>query len=243
MALDAVEGLRKGKSEARETEPIGPVADAVVQATYHFMPAVVADMVRFQRLTGCRPQEVCLVRPCDVDTTGDVWTFIPPQHKTEHLGKRRSVFIGPKAQAVLRPYLLRESEAYCFSPAESERQRRAELHAVRKTPLHHGNRPRRRLRRQLGGRYNTAAYRHAINRACEKAFPVPEKTTPENARKWVTDHRWSPNRLRHSAATEIRRRFGLEAAQVVLGHAGANTTEIYAERDSLKAMNVIREVG
>ena len=26
--------------------------------------------------------------------------------------------------------------------------------------------------------------------------------------------RWSPNRLRHSAGTEIRRRFGLEAAQV-----------------------------
>ncbi len=24
-------------------------------------------MVRFQRFTGCRPNEVCIIRPCDVD--------------------------------------------------------------------------------------------------------------------------------------------------------------------------------
>ncbi len=57
------------------------------------------------------------------------------------------------------------------------------------------------------------------------------------------DHRWSPNRLRHSAGTEIRKRFGLEAAQVILGHASANVTQVYAERDLQKAVEIMREVG
>ena len=54
---------------------------------------------------------------------------------------------------------------------------------------------------------------------------------------------WSPNRLRHTAATEIRRQFGLEAAQVTLGHATADVTQVYAERDLAKAVAIMREVG
>jgi site-specific recombinase XerC len=49
--------------------------------------------------------------------------------------------------------------------------------------------------------------------------------------------------LRHTVATKIRRKYGLEAAQVVLGHSMANVTQIYAERDLAKAAAVIREVG
>ena len=62
-------------------------------------------------------------------------------------------------------------------------------------------------------------------------------------KKWQSEHRWSPNRLRHSAGTEIRKRFGLEAAQVILGHASANVTQVYAERDLQKAVDIMREVG
>ena len=46
-----------------------------------------------------------------------------------------------------------------------------------------------------------------------------------------------------SAATEIRKRFGLEAAQTVLGHSKADVTQIYAERDHALAARVAREVG
>ncbi len=49
--------------------------------------------------------------------------------------------------------------------------------------------------------------------------------------------------MRHSAATAIRARFGLEAAQVVLGHAKADTTEIYAEKDAGLAMRIAAEAG
>ena len=57
QALATVEGLRKGRSSARETEPVKPVEDAVVEATLPYMPSVVADMVRFQRLTDAEIQD------------------------------------------------------------------------------------------------------------------------------------------------------------------------------------------
>ena len=41
---------------------------------------------------------------------------------------------------------------------------------------------------------------------------------------------WHPHQLRHTHATEVRRRFGLEAAQVGVGHSQARVTEVYAER-------------
>ena len=69
QALATVPGLRKGRTAAREPEPVGPVAGEVIDATLPSLPPVVADMVRFQRLTGCRPGEACIIRPCDVDTS------------------------------------------------------------------------------------------------------------------------------------------------------------------------------
>jgi integrase len=86
QALVVVDGLRKGRTQARETAPITPVEDPIVDATLPFLPEVVADMVRFQRYTGCRPAEVCLIRPCDVDRSSDVWAYVPESHKTEHYG-------------------------------------------------------------------------------------------------------------------------------------------------------------
>lgn len=54
---------------------------------------------------------------------------------------------------------------------------------------------------------------------------------------------WAPNQLRHNAATIIRSRYGLEAAQTVLGHRNAKVTEIYAERDAAKAREVSEGIG
>jgi integrase len=54
---------------------------------------------------------------------------------------------------------------------------------------------------------------------------------------------WSPNRLRHSAATKIRAVYGLEAVQTVLGHASMNTSEIYAEKNAELAKTVALRIG
>ncbi|HRQ73988.1 MAG TPA: tyrosine-type recombinase/integrase, partial [Phycisphaerales bacterium] len=62
--------------------------------------------------------------------------------------------------------------------------------------------------------------------------------------EWRRTHRWHPHQLRHSAATRIRREFGLEAAQLVLGHSSAVITDaVYAERDQTKVAEVVRRVG
>lgn len=246
-ALRAVEGLKKGRSQARETAPVLPVDDAQVEATLPHLPVVVADMVRLQRLTGMRPAEVCIMRPVDLDTTDDVWIYKPEYHKTEHHDRERTIFIGPQAQAILRPYLLREEAANCFVPAESERRRRALQHAARATAPSYGNRPGTNVKRKpkwaAGRCYCTDSYRRAICRGCEAAFGMPEDLTKEQRRAWRVKHVWAPNQLRHTAATQIRRQFGLEAAQITLGHTRADITQIYAERDQSKAAQVMREVG
>jgi site-specific recombinase XerC len=41
----------------------------------------------------------------------------------------------------------------------------------------------------------------------------------------------------------IRREFGLEAAQVLLGHAKADVTQVYAERDLTLAKQVAAKIG
>ena len=74
---------------------------------------------------------------------------------------------------------------------------------------------------------------------------LPSFTAEERVelKKWQSEHRWSPNQLRHTAATEIRREFGLEGAQVALGHASADVTQIYAERDHELARQVAAKLG
>jgi integrase len=135
LALAAVPGLRKGKTEARETDPIMPVDDAIVDATLAYLPAIPGDMVQFQRFTGCRPAEVCRLRPCALDQSEEVWTYRPESHKTEHHDRDRIIFIGPHAQGVLLRYLARDPQTHCFRPCDSEAKRLAEQEAKRKTPL------------------------------------------------------------------------------------------------------------
>lgn len=54
---------------------------------------------------------------------------------------------------------------------------------------------------------------------------------------------WHPNQFHRTPATEVRAQFGLEAAQAILGHARADVTQIYAERDQERARAVAREIG
>jgi len=49
--------------------------------------------------------------------------------------------------------------------------------------------------------------------------------------------------LRHSAGTEVRNKFGRDAVLAYLGHPNAKSTEIYADLDYPKAVQVAREIG
>ena len=218
-ALALLPGLKIGRTEARESKPVEPVETAVVKATIKHASDVVADMVRLHLLTGMRPDEVCSVRPCDIDRSSEVWEYTPERHKTQHHGRRRVIYIGPEGQRILTPYLLRPEEDYCFRPKRHIPVPRAKC------------------------RYRIDSYRRAIERACDRAFPAPEAMEGQQLKEWRKKHRWTPNRLRHTAATEIRRQFGLEASQVILGHSKADVTQIYAERDASKGREVAAKIG
>jgi integrase len=172
-AIKCVESLKKGRPIAKETEPITCVATKLVDATLSHRTKVLSDMVRFQQLTGCRPRELCSIKAGRVDRSGQVWQITLDRHKTTHRGRERIIYVGPKAQAVLAPYLLRGQNDYCFSPIESERQRRAARTAARRTPPNQGNRAGQNLARKprVAPRehYTADTYRKAIYYACRRA--------------------------------------------------------------------------
>lgn len=253
--LRAVEPLRVGARGVRETEPVRPVPLEVVEATIAHASPPVAAMIRLQLFTGMRPGEVVQLRPVDVDTTGPTWWFKPARHKNRHRGSSRTIPLIASAQDVLRPFLLRPVDAPCFSPAEAVEWWRDEANALRTTPLNEGNRRGLRLVEaptvQPGHAFTTQSFGHAIRHACRRAFPGPpdipagelrswRRDHPDEAKAWDAEHAWAPNRIRHLVATTIRRRLGLDAARVVLGHSSsAITAAVYAEISSEHAAELL----
>ncbi len=75
------------------------------------------------------------MRTIDLETSGKVWSYTPESHKTEHHGKSRQIHLGPRAQAILKPWLRSELELSLFSPAEATEERLAARHRDRKTPV------------------------------------------------------------------------------------------------------------
>jgi integrase len=229
--LEAVAGLRAGRCDAVESEPVRPVSRKHVDAVLPFVSRQVAAMIELQWLTAMRPGEAVAMRLADIDMSGDVWVYAPSDHKTAWRGHRRQIYLGPKCKEILQPFLNHKRDAYLFSPAEAEADRRAERHAKRTTPQGYGNGPGTN-RRSAPARpprhyYDVHSYRRAISRACEKA-EVPA---------------WHPHQLRHARATEIRRQYGVEIARVLLGHQTLAATEIYAEQDFAAAIAVAAKVG
>ncbi len=229
--LVAVTNLKFGRTEARETPEVPPVPEPHIEAVRPHLSRQVWAMIQLQELTGARPGDLVIMRPVDIDTGGTVWEYRPQTHKTSYRGHKRIVFLGPKAQEVVRQFLDRPITAFMFSPREAEAERRAALHAERKTPLPCGNRPgtnkKRKPKRKPGERYTTDTYRRAIQRACEKAGIS----------------KWHPHQLRHNAGARVRREAGIEAAQVVLGLKSIRVTEVYAKVARDKAARVLERIG
>ncbi|XAL98890.1 tyrosine-type recombinase/integrase [Phycisphaeraceae bacterium D3-23] len=75
--------------------------------------------------------------------------------------------------------------------------------------------------------YTRDSYYRAIARACTRAG-VP---------------RWSPGQLRHNFGTRMRKAYNLETAQVLLGHAKLETTQVYADRNLSQIREIMEAVG
>jgi integrase len=149
-------------------------------------------------------------------------------------------------QQLLEPYLNRGPEAFLFSPREAEQWRlehRPPYHGKeRKTPVYpcelrrreriKQQRRRRKPKRPKRDHYDTVTYRRAVEYGLKQArksgFPIPH---------------WHPHQLRHNRGTEVRQLYGIEAAQVALGHARADVTQVYAEKNTEQAKRIAREMG
>ena len=245
-ALQAVAPLKLGRCNVREAGPVKPVPEHLIEPVLKLVAPQVAAMIRLQLLTGMRPGEVMLMHPSDIDMSGPIWVYRPARHKTEHHGRQRVIYLGPKAQEVLQPFLSEDKAAWLFSPQEAMAHIHRERRQARQTPLTPSQAARKRKRYPQwtpGDCYDRRSYAWAIRRACDAAFPPPKHAIEADRHTWRAAHRWSPNQLRHNAATYLRKQFGIEAARVVLGHSSADVTEIYAELDLAKAAEIMRSVG
>ena len=108
QALRTLAGLQKGRTEARESEPVKPVDPAHVAATLPHLGTHLRAMVELQRLTGMRPGEACGLTLAEVERAGAAWVYRPAAHKTAHRGRQRVIPIGPRARAVLVAFLRRD---------------------------------------------------------------------------------------------------------------------------------------
>jgi integrase len=238
--LTTVTGLKHGRTDAKESKPVQPVAAADVEATLPHLSRIVGAMIRVQMLTGMRSGELCAMRTADIDQSGPVWLYRPPAHKTTHRGRSRVVAIGPRAQEVLTPFLRPDAPgAFVFSPATDREERFARMRACRKTKVQPSQVCRRKPdpKRKTADRFRSPAYAQRV------AYAIDRANQERAGREEAPIPHWHPHQLRHTHGTEVRRQFGLEAAQVVLGHASAQVTQIYAERDQTQAMTVAATIG
>jgi integrase len=168
-----------------------------------------------------RSAEVRLMRAGEVDTAGDVWLYRPPRHKTAHRGQGRTVALGPKARAVLAPWLARAlaspqgAEAFVFPP-EPGRRRGGKGNARSPRPPYDHRRC-----------YSDESYPRCVARAAEAAGCPGVH----------------PYLTRHAAANRIRRLAGADAARAVLGQRHIGTLEHYGSVDAAHAADVQRRLG
>jgi len=227
--IEAVQSLRQGRSIARETEIVKPVDPEIVAKTLPFMAPCPADMVRIMLLSGCRVGELCNLTGRLLDRSGPLWIYKPERHKTLYRGHVRNIVFGPKAMLILRKYLKTDPDAFLFSPAEQDRVIKQQKRAARKTRVQPSqkDRSKKNPKHKPGDCYTPQVVNRAIRRGCEKA----------SVRLWHT------HMLRHSAALNMLREFGPEAARSALGHKTLNMTLYYSGIDLEQAKAVASKIG
>jgi integrase len=150
QALRTIEWLKSGRSAARDTQPIKPVPRAQVEAVIQVLKPKYAAMLKIHLLTGMRAGELVKMKKSEiskVETVDSHQIFIlflyqPASHKTQHHGHAKTVWLGPEAQEILRPWMDR-ADSYLWTPQCGWRRRS-------KQPL------------------RVKSYRSAIERACQR---------------------------------------------------------------------------
>lgn len=230
--LRTVAGFERGRTEAREADPVEPVDDTTVDATLPLLPDHIRVIIELMRHTGMRPAEVCSMTLNQIERTADGWTYRPRRHKTQHRGKGRAIPFGPNARAVLAAFLggrAPDPDEPVFSPRRAREERFERMRTNRKSKVQpsQASRKQSKPKRQPADRYSPETISHAVKLAAKKAGVAS----------------WHPYQLRHSFATRVRKEHGLEAAQVLLGHSRADVTQLYAEKNEALGAAVAAKIG
>lgn len=228
--LLSVEGLKAGRSEARERPKIMPVSDEHIDAILPELNRHVRGLVQIQRFTGMRPGEACTMKRSEIDMASEEdWTYRPSHHKTTWRGKRRAISIGPRGRELLKTFFTDNPDDYLFSPRRMMAERDVERRAKRKSKVQPSQvcRKKAKNKNRLRDRYYRQVYLNTIKRACLKVGIPP----------------WHPNQIRHNYGTKARKIRGLEGAQASLGHSRANVTETYAEIAVGLAAEIAAQIG
>jgi integrase len=120
-------------------------------------------------------------------------------------------------------------QAYLFSPREAKavyQAKRAAQRRSKRTPSELRRKRRLNPRRAPGERYTVNSFQQAVRKTCRRVgVPV-----------------WTVLQVRHTRATEVRERYGLEGAAASLGDT-VEAAQIYAENNRELARRIAREIG
>jgi hypothetical protein len=185
-----------------------PVDDWIVDATLLKLGRVLRDMVRLQRLIGCEAAEICGITPNGVRTSSDKQIEL----KRTDCGKTRIrvMELSNEAYEILKPYLNRRGEEYCFSPLEAvanmlEGQHKNSTNLMLKDSVP-GARAKEKTKRVFGDKYKRERYVHRVKCAAKKAFPVPDGLTKEAIDEWIQKYHWHPDQLARNDGIQNERR-------------------------------------
>lgn len=224
--LPDIGALRYGHT--KEPDPVKPVDLSLVELTLPHLSKGARAIIRLLMYTGMRPGEAYAMRADEIDTSVNPWVFRPRHHKTAWKGCKREIYLGPKAQMLLQSL----------------------LHGGRATAA-----------------ADTAMIANATTMSARVANDAPSivdatrgplifltargqpwKPTSLYMQVWNATRRhglphWAPGQIRHTFATEARKRFGRDAAQVLLGHSRPTMTDRYAEPHRESAIEAARMIG
>lgn len=225
--IELVKNLRRGSCRSVDYRPIKSVPETSIEAVLPYLSPTLQAMVKLQRVTGWRPEEVRILRLADIDRTNIPWIYRPISYKTERVKSELILCIGPTARQIITDYARLSQrdefggEEYLFRPEDSRRFYNRSRHHGEKTeagaPYDYDDRE----------YYSRHSYAHAIRCACIRAG-VPAFT---------------PYQLRHSKATEIERLEGLKGVQAALGHSNPNTSRRYVDADTELAGRIAENYG
>lgn len=184
-----------------------------LEAILPHLSSTIRAMALMQWYTGARSESICFAMPKQFDRTQNPW-FWRPIHKTEKIRKTELILpVGPNAQKAIVGFFDVEEDEPLFSPRSVS-----------------NNRKYRRF-------YRVRSYRQALVRAQER---VNEQRRKDGLKEFP---HWFPHQLRHSRGQLVREKYGVEAAQGILGQDSLDATEIYTTRRLALAFQAALEIG